>query len=90
MPAPGRPVLPHGEGAETIDASALLVIMRVAGTNDPAPSGEVAQWQSRGLISPWLMVQIHSSPLTLIMTNNFANCGKLLVIFLFVANGFWP
>ena len=25
--------------------------------------GEVAQWQSRGLISPWLQVQIPPSPL---------------------------
>lgn len=25
--------------------------------------GDVAQWQSRGLISPWLAVQIRPSPL---------------------------
>ncbi len=28
----------------------------------PLPVGEVAQWQSRGLISPWLGVQISPSP----------------------------
>ena len=28
----------------------------------PLPIGEVAQWQSRGLISPWLAVQIRPSP----------------------------
>jgi hypothetical protein len=34
---PARPVSPDGEWAETIDASALLVIMRVAGTEGKAP-----------------------------------------------------
>ncbi len=33
----GATYSPHWEGAETIDASALLVIMRVAGTNGQAP-----------------------------------------------------
>ena len=44
--------------------------------------------QSKGLISPWLMVQIHSSPPAEIMTNSSAIRGKLLVTFLFVTKGF--
>ena len=40
------------------------------------------------LISPWLEVQIFSSPPDEIMTNNSASRGKLLVIFLFVTKGF--
>jgi hypothetical protein len=38
---------------------------KVGGSNPPpaTKTGEVAQWQSRGLISPWLAFQIRPSPL---------------------------
>jgi hypothetical protein len=56
-----RAFLPRFLG-QTIDARAGSGIIALAPLPSGALHGEVAQWQSRGLISPWLMVQIHSSP----------------------------
>ena len=59
------------------------------------PLVTIERWVTQGLargsnvlISPWLEVQIFSSPPSEIMTNNPANRGKLLVTFLFLTKGF--